>query len=357
MELPIRIRAGRGALARIRREGLSPADVAVIPAAAGGPKGLILNGLDRFLFGEWLPAASRPRRLIGASIGAWRMAAACQRDPLAAFAELAQRYVHQRYPRRPASDYVSRVCAEIVAGVVSAGGGDPLGHPFYRLGVLTVRGRRWLESPGSRGQEMAGFALAALANASGRHRLGAWLERVVFHAAADDTSWLTGGFDAFSTRFVSLSAHNLEAALLASGSIPLVLDGVRGIAGAPAGVYWDGGIIDYHLHLPYPRTGDLVLYPHFTDHMVPGWLDKSLPWRRARGEWLDNVVLVSPSREFIAGLPNGKLPDRRDFPHYGLNHDARIRAWNRAIAESGRLAEAFARWLEKPDPGQVSSLA
>ena len=40
----------------------------------------------------------------------------------------------------------------------------------------------------------------------------------------------------------------------------------------------DGGIIDYHLHLPYHRAQGLVLYPHFIDRIVPGWLDKALPW-------------------------------------------------------------------------------
>ena len=45
---------------------------------------------------------------------------------------------------------------------------------------------------------------------------------------------------------------------------PLVLNPVVDISGAPRGNYWDGGIIDYHLHLPYERTNGLVLYPHFT---------------------------------------------------------------------------------------------
>ena len=40
------------------------------------------------------------------------------------------------------------------------------------------------------------------------------------------------------------------------------------------------------------------------------WLDKAMPWRRARGAWLDNVVLVAPSREYLAKLPHGKLPAR-----------------------------------------------
>jgi hypothetical protein len=172
---------------------------------------------------------------------------------------------------------------------------------------------------------------------------------VVFHDHRDDAAWLKQSFDAFAGHFVGLSEANLHGALMASGSIPLVLEAVTGIPGAPPGAYWDGGLIDYHLHLPYQRDPGLVLYPHFSDYIVPGWLDKSMPWRRARDAALENVVLVSPSPAFLARLPNGKLPDRSDFKAYGQNHDTRIRDWLAAIGESGRMAEAFAKWVEKPD--------
>jgi hypothetical protein len=145
------------------------------------------------------------------------------------------------------------------------------------------------------------------------------------------------------------------ASLLASGSIPLVLQAVNDIAGAPQGPYWDGGLIDYHLHLPYQRDEGLVLYPHFSDYIVPGWLDKSLPWRRARDAALENVILISPSPEFVAHLPNSKLPDRADFKAYGQNHSLRMRDWRRAIGESERMAEDFARWCERPDLKQAAS--
>jgi hypothetical protein len=48
-------------------------------------------------------------------------------------------------------------------------------------------------------------------------------------------------------------------------------------------------------------------------------------------------------------LPNRKVPDRNDFYRYGLDHAARIGAWERAIAESGRFAEAALAWLNRPD--------
>jgi hypothetical protein len=48
----------------------------------------------------------------------------------------------------------------------------------------------------------------------------------------------------------------------------------------PAGDCLDGGLIDYHLLLPYRELDSIVLYPHFAPFVTPGWLDKFLPWRK-----------------------------------------------------------------------------
>mgnify|MGYP001311071223 CR=1 FL=1 len=69
----LEIHAGPGALARLRERGLRPDDVGAVPAAAGGPKGLVLNPLDRFVFGDWLARGTRTVHLLGASIGAGTM--------------------------------------------------------------------------------------------------------------------------------------------------------------------------------------------------------------------------------------------------------------------------------------------
>lgn len=356
MDSPISIRLGQRARQRIEREGLQAADIAIIPAAAGGPKGLILNGIDQWMFGEWLKQAPRRRRLIGASIGAWRMAAAAFHDPVAAHQRLAHHYAHQTYPAKVDAAYVSRTIRALLDSVLDGRGAETLDNPGYHLSVITVRGIGPLaQTQGRRWREIAGFLRAAAGNTVSRKRLAGALERVVFHDPRDDAAWLRDGFDAFASHFVGLSEQNLHAALLASGSIPLVLQAVSGIHGAPQGDYWDGGLIDYHLHLPYQRDAGLVLYPHFTDHIVPGWLDKSMPWRRARDSALENVILVSPAPAFVARLPNRKLPDRRDFKHYGQDHAARIRDWTYAIGESQRMADALARWAEKPDLRQAQS--
>lgn len=347
---PITIRLGRRARQRIAADGVQARDMAIVPAAAGGPKGLILNGLDLWLFGSFLREAPRQRRLIGASIGAWRMAASAFDDPVAAHRRLAHLYAHQRYPAKVTPAYISQNIQALLGEFLDGRGQQVLDHPHHHVNIVTARGMGALASSnGVRWREMLGFLRAAAGNAVSRRRLASAMERVVFHNRQDDAAWLRTPFDAFTGHFVELTGANLPAALQASGSIPLVLDAVRDIAGAPPGPHWDGGLIDYHLHLPYQRDPGLVLYPHFSDYIVPGWLDKSLPWRRANDAALDNVILVSPSPEFVARLPNGKLPDRKDFTAYGQHHDTRIRAWLAAIGESERMAEAFARWCERPD--------
>ena len=350
--------AGPAALARLRTHGLQAADIGIVPAAAGGPKGLIFQALDQFLFGSWLPAAPRQRTLIGSSIGAWRMAAACQADPMAAFERLGRLYSNQRYTAKPSQREIDEVCRELLANFVGGHERDILRHPHYRLHLLTNRGRGALAGPPGRGSEMRGFAVAAIRNLAGRHALAGMVERVVLGDARGGAAWLHAPFDNFTTHFADLTADNLAPALLASGSLPLIMQPVRGVPGAPPGNYWDGGIIDYHLALPYARKpADLVLYPHFGEHIVPGWLDKAMPWRRAaRGPgraWLDNVLIVAPSRAFLQTLPRAKLPDRKDFTFHGLDHDGRIAAWQAAIGEGERLRDDFAAFVARPDLARV----
>ncbi len=93
--------AGPAALRHIQQHGLQPRHVLALPAAAGGPKGLMLLRLDRFLFGDWLPQSQQPIDLIGASIGAWRWAAACMPDPVAALQELERIYVQGDFGQQP----------------------------------------------------------------------------------------------------------------------------------------------------------------------------------------------------------------------------------------------------------------
>ena len=146
----------------------------------------------------------------------------------------------------------------------------------------------------------------------------------------------------------------------------MVMQPVSGVAHAPPGTYWDGGLIDYHLALPYtriaPETADsnLVLYPHFGPQIVPGWLDKSLPWRRESQapaslvrQYAADLALASA---FLQTLPRGKLPDREDFYHYGTDDAARVRGWKKAIGAAQRLRDELAAFAENPDLSLIPPL-
>jgi hypothetical protein len=343
----LEIRAGPRARRLLLERGLRPQDVRVVPGAAGGPKGLVLNPLDRWLFGHWLAEAPQVLHLPGASIGAWRLACACLPDADAALAQLAEDYITERYEppsgRAPTAEAVSAAFGAMLRKRLGGRAAEALSHPRRRLHVLTSRGCHLLACEG-RWRTPLGYAGAFVANALSRRALGAWLERVVF---SDPRDALPFGLDDFRSRRVALDAANLLPALRASCAIPFLLRAVHDIPGAPGGAYWDGGITDYHLHLPYAQMGDgLVLYPHFQPTVVPGWLDKPWKARHRATPALDNLVLLSPSPQWVATLPGAKLPDRSDFKAWGDDIGGRMRAWRRALAESARLAEEFAATVE-----------
>ena len=349
----LQIFAGPRALKRLAERGLQASDVHAVPAAAGGPKGLVLNKLDQFLFGDWLPQSGQPVHLLGASIGAWRMATACMTRSAAEirheFDRLATEYAHQRYddPPTPAgARYKMPDAATVTRGfsakldeVFAGHEAAVLSHPQFRLHVFTSRGRHVLAREGKL-RTPAGYLGAFGANALGRRMLGNWLERVVF---SDMRSPLPLPLNDFRTRQVALSEENLRPSVLASCSIPFWLQAVHDIPGAPRGAYWDGGITDYHLHLNYAAMGEeaLVLYPHFQQQVVPGWLDKVFKGRHRASAFLDNLVVLAPHPDWIAKLPRGKLPDRNDFAHYGMDVAARAKAWLSAVREGERLRDEF----------------
>ena len=352
----LRLYAGPAAMARIARHGLQSTDIGTMAGAAGGPKGLILGPLDRFLFGQWLPQNGQPLDLVGASIGAWRMATACLEDPVAGFERLEHDYIHQDYAlapgqKRPTPDMVSETCGRNLQAFYGPRAAQVLSHPRYRLHVVTARGRHLLGREHAWGTPL-GYLAAFLTNSVHRRAMGAWLERVVFSSAGAALPF--DGSD-YRTRQVPLSEANFHPALQASCSIPFMLRAVRHIPGAPAGAYWDGGITDYHLHLNYagapvqiPARPPLVLYPHFQRAVVPGWLDKGLRWRHRPTHFLDNLVLLAPDPQWVKTLPDGKLPDRNDFMRYGRDLAGRVKAWNTAASASVQLAEEFAHWLQAP---------
>ena len=59
------------------------------------------------------------------------------------------------------------------------------------------------------------------------------------------------------------------------------------------------------------------------------------------------MVVLAPHPEWVRTLPNGKLPDRKDFIHFANDAQARIAAWGRATREARRLSDEFEGWLQR----------
>jgi hypothetical protein len=222
-------------------------------------------------------------------------------------------------------------CLDLLLG--PTGVDEILAHPWARLHVITAVGRG-LTATDRRALLTAGLAAAALGNLITRRSLSLHVRRAVFDSCGDDSPF-RGRLVDLPTVHHPLTRDNLRAALMASGSIPLLLEGVR-VPGAP-GLHWDGGVTDYHLDLDFGTGDGLVLYPHFYAHVVPGWFDKALRWRRARGANFRRALLVAPSDAFVASLPGGRIPDRRDF--YAMPEADRMRRWEAVVAASARLGD------------------
>ena len=379
----IRLYAGTRARTWITRDGLQPQQLSAVAAAAGGPKGLGLIALDRWLFGEWLADHTAALDLVGASIGAWRMAAAAQRDPVAALTRLADTYIGPAdLSSKPSRDELSGYMRRLGTACLPEQGAWPQWTAGRRLHVLTNQAGPAL---GARNDRLA-FARAAAANARGRKHLASFLQRVIFTGGdvsnlgpqplghlrvpadamgrlllpAEAMSHLPIPADGLGHATCPLTPANLSDALQASGNLPLLCHPVTGIADAPPGCYWDGGLIDYHLAWPWTQYAGLVLYPHFRPGLIPGWLDKAMPWREWRvgqgNPALDNVLLVTPGPALLERLPGGKLPERQDFHRCKGDLQGLARRWRTAYQECERLAEAFARWVESPDPRVLRAL-
>lgn len=342
------LKAGKRAFNRIREQGLHSADVGILPGAAGGPKALGIQGLDLALFGDWLPRAPRQRALIGASIGSWRFASACLPDPVQGLLDLGRLYNEQSFAKGVTMAEVSRSCQRMLDDLLAGRDAQLLDTPDYRLHIMVVKSHGLLADD-HRGRLGLGLSSVIADNLRGRARLSKHFERVIVHDPRQAPP--LHPLKDFPSRFLPLDVANLRQALLASGSIPMVMQGVRDLPGAGAGTYRDGGLLDYHLDLPY-HGDDIVLYPHFTDRVIPGWFDKTLPWRRASQEGLQDVLLLSPSKDYLARLPYGKLPDRSDFKRFMGDDPTRNKYWRTAMSESRRLGDEFLRLADNGQLGQ-----
>jgi hypothetical protein len=344
----LRFIAGKGAFERIKGEGLKQESVSTLAGAAGGPKWLVLSGIDRALAAGFFRGRKEALRTIGSSIGCWRFAALAQEDPDKAFDLFEESYIHQRYKKGHGADEVTRQSLGILKKFLGEKGIESiLSHNTYRMNIITVR-CRWPVSSEEKAVLMPGLGTGFFLNLLHRKLNSILFERTIFHDPREDPplkSSFTGAVN------VSLSEGNLIPSLMATASIPLVMEGVVNPEGAPPGVYRDGGVVDYHLDLPFSDQG-LVLYPHFIPDIIPGWFDKGTGWRKGSELNMDNVLIVSPSESFKEKLPLMKIPDRKDFILFRGRDDERIACWKKVVELNRLLGEEF---MEAVESGSVIS--
>ncbi len=347
--------AGAKAMDAISRQGLRPDMVKAVLGAAGGPKWLVLPGLDRAIFSTWFKDRTEPLFLLGSSIGAWRFAAVSQKEPSRAVDRFLSAYIGQHYSVRPGREEVSLECSKILDALLDSSGAEEiLNHPFLRLAISTAQ-CKWPAASDNTVLLALGLMDAALYNAVHRNGLRFFFNRALFFDSRNPLP-LNSTSDV-ETLKIPLSARNLKDALLASGSVPLLMQGVNNIPDAPEGMYRDGGIIDYHFDLPILQDEDnaegLILFPHYTDRIIPGWFDKHLPWRKPRSANVDRLLLIAPSRQFVARLRYGRIPDRDDFWFFKGRNEERLEYWDEVIEASAGFGDEF---LNAVETGEIREL-
>lgn len=346
----LRIMAGPGAMSTLQKNGFTEDQFSAVLGASGGPKWFILGALDQYLLNEFFVNRSESLQLIGSSAGAWRFACWARAQPAAAVSAFLHGYQHLEYPPRASIDTITAISSELLKVVApdERSINEILTNPIMKLNFIVTL-CMGLTASENRLKLLTGLVCSALANAVSRRHLAHFYQRLVFQA---DTHKAIIGRDDIPTGHDELSVENFQSALLASGSIPLALRGIRNTGG-----FWgpdalrDGGIIDYHFDVRI-KTAGLVLYPHFYPYIVPGWFDKKLR-RSAQPKHYHNTVMLVPSDELIASLPFAKIADRKDFR---MDQAARVAYWQQVIDAGQHMAEEFnellynERWQQRLEP-------
>lgn len=331
------IYVGANALKTIQEHGFRQELFTTMLGASGGPKWFTLLGLDKYLFGDFFKARTTELNLIGSSAGAFRFAALSQNDPVKAISRLASLYSNTVYSKNANAQEITQKAVELLNAVMGENGvKEVLSNPYIKAHFIVAK-CRGLTSFESKLPLLLGLASSMALNQVDRGLLAKQYQRFVFtHPKSSLKLQDTFKFD---TQYQTLTTENLIPSLLASGSIPLVMQGIKDIPGAGHGMYRDGGIIDYHFDFDIPSSKGLTLYPHFSASPKAGWFDKNLN-RSINKDYYQNTVMLVPSETFIEKLPYGKIPDRKDFTE--LDAPTRIKYWQTVMAESEHLASAFA---------------
>ena len=338
---------GSKALAALTQSQSDPETFTLLLAASGGPRWLGLVGADRALK-SYLAQRRTPLPTLGASSGAWRLAAMAADQSGEAYQELIHEYIEQRYEGKPTPEEVSEVCRDYLARLFTPGRIESaLNNATFQLNFTTALSAK--ERP-SKVHTMVSLFKACLLNAVDRRLLGRSYQRAIFSRFPHpDGSPLSQAWDAIPSISVALSPQNFLPGLLATGSIPTVLSGVSAIVGSAPGHHFDGGLVDYHFEIE--ATGP-VLYPHFSSDPVPGWLDRFPPYRKIRQEARSQLCIVMPTDEMVARYAAHTYPSRDHFKFF--SNDERIRMWQSTVKENQLLEKELNLCLESGDLARIS---
>ncbi|REL26950.1 patatin-like phospholipase family protein [Thalassotalea euphylliae] len=336
----IQIYAGASALKTIQSEGFNAALFSGFLGASGGPKWFTLFGLDKYLFGEFFKDRNSPLNIMGSSAGAFRAACFGQSDPVAAITRLATDYANTVYDsQKPTPGEITEKGRVLLDNVLGEHGvHEIINNPIRKAHFVVAKSNGFVASENKLAQGV-GLVSSFVRNRVNRQLLRSQYERYIFQPASSDMT--ISDPDEFATHITYLTPDNLKQALLASGSIPIVMAGIADIPDCPPGMYRDGGIVDYHFDIKIHNPG-LVLYPHFSQTLRAGWFDKSLA-RPVRECNYDNIVVICPTDAFVASLPLKKIPDRKDFTE--LDSQTRIKVWHQVLSQSEQLADGFHEFI------------
>ena len=347
----LNILAGERAYQHIKKEGLSPQDISVIFGASGAAKWLTICELDKIIFSQWLIDSNQPIDLLGTSIGAFKLAAAAQNNPSKALEKLANSYIEQYYSGDVTPKKITIETNRIIDEFLDSEAIDHIcTNPRLHYHCVSARTTGWLTKDNLNLQKLS-MVKAFLLSSMGREKIGNIFSRTIFHTKSIEAAIRKN--DNFRTDYVQLNKSNFRSALISSGSIPVIMEGVNKIEGAKAGVHVDGGLIDYH---PIPknlssRNKGFVLYPHFYTHLTEGWFDKFFPWRSVPRDSLKDVIIIGPSADYVKSLPDKKIPDRMDFKRFLKNDNERVRRWRIALKRGVLLGEEF---IDLARSGQIA---
>ncbi|MGX9460512.1 patatin-like phospholipase family protein [Shewanella sp. A14] len=348
----LEIYAGETALKKIHKYGFYPELFSSFLGASGGPKWFTLLGLDKYLFGTFFKGRETPLNVIGSSAGAFRAACFAQNDPVEAIKRLAKNYSETVYSddTKPQPEEITTKAIELLDVLLGdAGANEIMTNKIFKAHFIVAKCNGFVASENKLLQGL-GLANSFIRNTVSRPLLSSQYERYIFQHNQSDLTLFDP--DNIVTTTVPFSQNNIKGALLASGSIPMVMQGIKDIAGCPQGMYRDGGIIDYHFDFKIQNEG-LTLYPHFSSTLKAGWFDKKLS-RKVRLAHYDKTVLLCPSAAFVDSLPFNKIPDRSDF--IKMKPAQRIQYWQQVFVESETLAEHFKKFYQQQNISSIKNI-